>query len=576
MCGKALRFFRALYEGSEAKARAGHHLSASFALKRGVRQGCPMSPMLFDVFINDILGDSRKEGISIPGVRGERLSGLLFADDLVLLAPSANKLRAAMRKTEAWAHRWEMQVGAPKCGVTVFNGDLDQLRGQRWTLQGESVPVVESYTYLGIELNDRMDLRATSEAITARTRKALWAIKPALVNRSIPMETRALMLKALVLPIAAMGGELLGMNQQLANQRQKLLSQAVAWIYSGNRAGQGVLVAPAANLELEIPPLSAIMSGRRARAWVKFPTLRTWSGVLMSQPYRARQATWVSGTKRWLARFAKGVPLDGLPAKASGRAVQQVTWQKQLVSRGLKSVEWYQSCHFDNTRKVIRKATRYPDLIRGVEWLSRLRIQAMWTAHRAAKAGLIDSGCGSTCPSCGESVREDAPHILLECSFGSDTRHVLIQPVVDKAVEQSPALPTREELAVLILGGQVGEVSLCPWWLKGTAHDGVDSLPGFVLVAEFLQQVMPGRMAKLWSLRDPQPAEDTLGSGPQPDKRVEAQDGYDRPTTGRTRQGREVFSGVEIPTLPGPRLVFDGVVVPIRANRRSWCLSVDP
>ena len=159
----------------------------------------------------------------------------------------------------------------------------------------------------------------------------------------------------------------------------------------------------------------------------------------------------------------------------------------------------------------------------------------MWTAHRAAKAGLIDSGCGNTCPSCGESIREDIPHILLECSFGADARHALIQPVVDRVVEQSPALPTREELAVLILGGQVGEMSLSPWWLEGTAHDGVGSLPGFVLVAEFLQKVMPGRMAKLWSLRDPQPAEETLGSYPQPDKRVEAQDGYDRPTSGRAR-----------------------------------------
>ena len=570
--GKTLDFIRALYGCSEARVRVGHHLSSSFPLKRGVRQGCPMSPMLFNVFINDILRHNGDNGVSIPGVANEKLSGLLFADDLVLLAPTVGKLRAAMRKTEEWAHRWEMQIGAPKCGVTVFHSDVNQQRGQEWLLQGQPVPVVESYTYLGIELNHRMDLRATSAAITARTRKALWSIKPALTNRSIPFETRVLMLKALILPIASMGGELLGMKQQLANQRQQLVSQAVSWIYSGDRAGRGVMAVPAASLDLDLPPLSAIifgaiMSGRRARSWAKFPTLRTWSGILMSQPFRTRGSTWVSGTKRWLTRYAKEVPLDTLTPPKCGRAVQKVIWQRYLGSRDLKSVKWYEENHFGNTRKVIRKATQYPRLVRGVEWLLRMRIQAIWTSNRAAKAGLIDPEAGERCPSCGERVIEDIPHILLECKDEANARHEMIQPLISKAAEQLSALPDRWELAVLILGGQVGEGTLSPWWLEGTAQSGGHSVPGFSLVAEFLQTIMPKRMGRLWKLREPQGTDEAQGLSSQPDKRVDAQEGYGRQTSREARQTKEVFSVVQIPTLPELKLVVEGVIIPITIRK---------
>ena len=195
-----------------------------------------------------------------------------------------------------------MQTGAQKCGVTVFNGDLDQLRQTKWKLKGCEVPVVESYTYLGMELHYDLDLNKTAKAVTSKARKAMMVLKPSLVNRSIPVAIKVLMVKTLVYPIAAMGGELLGMNQGYAKDGQKLINQALIWIMSGDRAGRGVLTLPTLEVELGVVPLHVETAARRTRALAKYKTLNTWIATLVSNPMKARKKTWVTGTTLWLSR----------------------------------------------------------------------------------------------------------------------------------------------------------------------------------------------------------------------------------------------------------------------------------
>ncbi|KAH9264813.1 hypothetical protein BASA83_011713 [Batrachochytrium salamandrivorans] len=95
---------RALYTSSSARARAGSLLSDPFPVQRGVRQGCPLSGLLFNLFINDILDGVAP--ITVPGLPQDTnpIRGLMYADDVAVFADSEQSLLAASTAIEQWAN----------------------------------------------------------------------------------------------------------------------------------------------------------------------------------------------------------------------------------------------------------------------------------------------------------------------------------------------------------------------------------------------------------------------------------------------------------------------------------------
>ena len=94
-------FLRNLYAGQEATVRTGHGTTDWFQIGKGVRQGCILSPYLFNFYAEYIMRnsglDEAQAGIKITE---RNISKLRYADDTTLMAESEEELKSLSMKVK--------------------------------------------------------------------------------------------------------------------------------------------------------------------------------------------------------------------------------------------------------------------------------------------------------------------------------------------------------------------------------------------------------------------------------------------------------------------------------------------
>ena len=93
--------FRNLYAGQEATVRTAHGTTDWFQIGKGVRQGCILSPYLFNFYAEYIMRNAGLEeaqaGIKIAG---RNINNLRYADDTTLMAESEEELKKPLDESE--------------------------------------------------------------------------------------------------------------------------------------------------------------------------------------------------------------------------------------------------------------------------------------------------------------------------------------------------------------------------------------------------------------------------------------------------------------------------------------------
>jgi hypothetical protein len=124
-----------------------HGFSEYFNTTRGVRQGCPLSPTLFNIYINDIMKSIPREwGVTWKfeyklngdpiGINEHSRLGFLFADDLLTMSSTMEITRKICKKVNNWCIKWKMTLNSNKChiipvGTTKWKKSIKEI-GDVW------------------------------------------------------------------------------------------------------------------------------------------------------------------------------------------------------------------------------------------------------------------------------------------------------------------------------------------------------------------------------------------------------------------------------------------------------------
>ena len=91
--GRMWRVIKKMYESSKSVVLLEGKKSDMFTIEQGVPQGCSLSPILFSVFIHDLLKEVHQTGFGIQLSSGKTVGGMLFTNDFVGISDSKESLQ---------------------------------------------------------------------------------------------------------------------------------------------------------------------------------------------------------------------------------------------------------------------------------------------------------------------------------------------------------------------------------------------------------------------------------------------------------------------------------------------------
>nr|VZI42305.1 unnamed protein product [Spirometra erinaceieuropaei] len=178
---KIIAMIKAYYRSTTARVLVRNNFSQPFGIRSGVRQGCILSPILFNYAIDWILGRALRDSDGVEYAPGHRLTDLDYADDIALLASSFGDLQSMVSRVNEVANSVGMSINAGK--TKVFSSCIPDQEKAPLGIDGCQLEEVDSFKYLGARL---LPNGQSKDAIVSRIDAARWvfaSLRKCLWNR---------------------------------------------------------------------------------------------------------------------------------------------------------------------------------------------------------------------------------------------------------------------------------------------------------------------------------------------------------------------------------------------------------
>src|ERR1700755_3177614 len=218
--GRLLNGIKSFYENCRARVRVRRELSDWFNVGVGLRQGCVMSPWLFNVLMDGVVRGMEREGkgIRLRSREGEwEVNVLLFADDAVLVAESGEKLRMLVKEFVRECASKGLRVNSAKSKVMRIGGGNEAIRGEEWEgveVGGEKYEEVEEFKYLGMLVEGKGGMDGEIKNRVMEGMKVMGGLREVWKKGRISKEIKVRMFESMCLPSAMYGCETWVMNAQ--------------------------------------------------------------------------------------------------------------------------------------------------------------------------------------------------------------------------------------------------------------------------------------------------------------------------------------------------------------------------
>lgn len=227
-----------MYTMNKSIVKINGSLSSEFSVARGVRQGDILSPLLFNIFINDIIKEFHVNLCEAPSILQQKVGCLLYADDLVIMSTSKDGLQHGLDRLTNYCRRWKLEVNLSKSKLMCLS-KARQMTDFDATINGSKLEQVPSYLYLGFDISWNGSLKKAEKHLSDKAQKAIFKLRSLIFGSNMKPSTSLQLFDQLIKPICLYGSEIwitdtlkLDDEQSLAKSMDSVMSEKLNLSYS--------------------------------------------------------------------------------------------------------------------------------------------------------------------------------------------------------------------------------------------------------------------------------------------------------------------------------------------------------
>ena len=300
-----VQVIQALYNTTNSAVLLNSDIGNYFKTTVGVRQGCLLSPVLFNLFLENIMRETLQDFNSTVSIGGRTISNLRFADDIDLMGGSNHELQDLTDRLTTRSGAYGMEVSNEKSKVMA--NSVHNTHAQIH-MNGQQLEEVDAFKYLGSTLTK--DGRSSTEIKTriGIATSAMTKLNKIWRSKDISFKTKLKLYKALIVSILLYGCESWTLTAETTRRVQtfetKCFRRLLNIPWHARKTNEYVL-AKIASLAGPQEPLLATIK-RRKLSWFGHVTRHNTlsrtvlQGTLEGSRRRGRQAKcWMDNVKEW-------------------------------------------------------------------------------------------------------------------------------------------------------------------------------------------------------------------------------------------------------------------------------------
>ena len=192
---------RNLYAGQEATVRTGHGTTDWFQIGKEVRQGCILSPCLFNLYAEYIRNTGLEEAQAGIKIARRNINNLRYADDTTLMTESEEELKGLLMKVKEESEKVGLKLNIQKTKIMASSLITS------WEIDGKTVETVSDFIILGSKITADCDCSHEIKRCLLLGRKVMTNLDSILKSRNITLPTKVHLVKAMVFPVVMYGCE---------------------------------------------------------------------------------------------------------------------------------------------------------------------------------------------------------------------------------------------------------------------------------------------------------------------------------------------------------------------------------